>query len=126
MLIDNSSQVIYKNFMKKYILAPLCSGLIVPGLGQIINQNLKRGLFILAVVFILFIAGTIKLFYILRSILADANAGRWITVPIADRLQNKDLTLLWGLLGLFALVWIYSVLDAFLVGKKMESHKKRD
>jgi hypothetical protein len=107
--------------MKKYILAPLCSAFIVPGLGQIINQSLKKGLFILSVVFFLFIAGTIKLFFILQSALADANTGRLNTAPIGERLQGKDLTILWLLLGLFAMVWVYSILDAFWMGKRMEN-----
>ena len=107
--------------MKKYILASLCSALIVPGLGQIINQSLKKGLCILSVVFILFVAGTIKLFFILRSALTHTNAGRLNTGPIAEQLQGKDLVVLWVLLGLFAVVWIYSVLDAFRTGKRMDN-----
>jgi len=106
--------------MKKYILAPLCSALIVPGLGQILNRNLKKGLFILSVVFFLFIVGMIKLFFILRSVLADGNTGWLKTPPVGERLQSTDLTILWLLLGLFAIVWVYSILDAFWVGKKME------
>jgi len=106
--------------MRQYILAPLCSAFIVPGLGQIINQSLKKGLIILSVVFILFIAGTIKLFFILQSALADVNVAQLKSVPVGDQLQGKDLTVLWVLLGLFAIVWVYSVLDAFWVGKKME------
>jgi H+/Cl- antiporter ClcA len=106
--------------MKKYILASLCSAFIVPGLGQIINQNLKKGIFILSVVFFLFIVGTIKLFFILQSAIANANLGRLNTASIEEGLQDKDFTVLWLLLGLFAMVWVYSILDAFWVGKRME------
>ena len=111
--------------MKKYILAPLCSAFIVPGLGQIINQSLKKGLFILSVTFCLFFVGTIKLFFILQSAIAEANTGRLNTTPIGEWLQGKDLTLLWLLLGLLAMVWVYSILDAFWVGKKLERTKER-
>jgi hypothetical protein len=107
--------------MKKYILAPLCSALIVPGLGQIINQSLKKGLFILSIVFFLLISGTVKLFFILQSALANLNTGRLSTAPIGKGLQGKDLTLLWVLLVLFAVVWVYSILDAFWVGKRLEN-----
>jgi hypothetical protein len=106
--------------MKKYILASLCSAFIVPGLGQIINQNLKKGVFILSLVFFLFIVGTIKLFFILQSAIAEASTGRLNTASIREGLQGKDFTLLWLLLGLFAMVWVYSILDAFWVGKRME------
>jgi hypothetical protein len=33
--------------MQKAIMSPLCSGLVIPGLGQIINQDLKKGIIIL-------------------------------------------------------------------------------
>lgn len=106
--------------MKKYILSPLCSAFIVPGLGQIINQSLKKGLFILSVVFFIFIVGTIKLFFILQSAIADINADRLNTASIGEWLSEQDLTLMWLLLGLLAIVWIYSILDAFWVGRELE------
>ena len=124
-LIDNKPSLIYKNRMKKYILAPLCSAFIVPGLGQIINQNLKKGLFILFVVFFLFIVGTIKLFFILQSVIADINSDRLNTAAVREGLQGKDLTVLWIVLGLFAVVWVYSILDAFWVGKGWSLNKER-
>ena len=118
--IDNNPRLIYKNRMKKYILAPLCSALIVPGLGQIINQSLKKGLLILSLAFLLFIAGTIKLFLILQSALIDVNTGRLKTSNIGEGLQARDFTLLGILLGLFAIIWVYSILDAYWEGKKLE------
>ena len=38
--------------MKKSIISPLCSALIIPGLGQVINNNIKKGLIILGIVFV--------------------------------------------------------------------------
>ena len=34
--------------MKKAVIASLCSAFIIPGLGQILNNNIKKGLVILA------------------------------------------------------------------------------
>ena len=107
--------------MKKYIVSPLCSAFIVPGLGQIINQNLKKGLSILSVVFVLFVAGTIKLAFTIKSLFQGSETIRLNSTTLGERLQGEDFTLLWVLAILFAVVWLYSVVDAFWSGKKMEN-----
>jgi len=107
--------------MKKYILSPLCSAFVVPGLGQIINRDLKKGLCILSIVFILFVAGTIKLSLIIKSLLEGAEMSQLDSKVIGERLQGEDFSLLWVLMTIFAIIWIYSVLDAFWTGEKMES-----
>jgi len=108
--------------MKKYIVAPLCSAFIIPGLGQIINRNLKKGLCILCLVFVLFVAGTIKLAFTIRSLFQGSDMPPLNSTAMGQRLQGEDFTLLWVLVILFGFVWLYSVIDAFWTGKKMESH----
>ena len=110
--------------MKKYILSPLCSALIIPGLGQILNNHLKKGLCLLAMVFILFIAGTVKLAFMVKSILKGSDMNQLNFRIIQERLQGEDISVLWALLVVFSMVWIYSVLDAFWTGKKLESQAK--
>ena len=110
--------------MKKYILSPLCSALVIPGLGQILNNNLKKGGCLLAIVFILFIAGTVKLAFMVKSILKGLDMNKLDSRIIQERLQGEDISVLWVLLIFFAMVWIYSVVDAFLTGKKLESQTK--
>ena len=107
--------------MKKYIVSPLCSAFIVPGLGQIINQNLKKGLSILSIVFVLFVAGTIKLAFTITSLFQGSETIRLNSTTLGERLQGEDFTLLWALAILFGVVWVYSVVDAFWSGKKMEN-----
>ena len=106
--------------MKKYIVSPLCSAFIVPGLGQIINQNLKKGLSILSIVFVLFVTGTIKLAFTIKSLFQGSETIRLNSTTLGERLQGEDFTLLWALAILFGVVWVYSVVDAFWSGKKME------
>ncbi len=107
--------------MKKYIVSPLCSALIVPGLGQIINRNLKKGLCILSIVFVLFVAGTIKLAFTIRSLFQGSEISQLNSATVGERLQGEDFTLLWVLLIFFGIVWLYSVIDAFWTAKEMES-----
>jgi TM2 domain-containing membrane protein YozV len=112
--------------MKKYILSPLCSAFIVPGLGQIINGDLKKGLCILSTVFVLFVAGTIKLAFTIKSLLKGPENTQLNAATMGERLQGEDFTLLWFLLIIFGAVWLYSVLDAFWTGNKMESQGEGD
>ena len=53
--------------MKKIILSPVCSALIIPGLGQVINGNLKKGMVLLAMVFLLFLGAALKLVFLVQS-----------------------------------------------------------
>ena len=97
------------HYMKRSLLSPLCSAFIVPGLGQILNQNFKKGLIILAVVLGLFSGGTVKLAFILRSMMNQPQT------PSIDALSS-----LWYLIFPFVITWIYSVIDAFWTGRKLD------
>ncbi len=107
--------------MKKYISAPLCSGLVIPGLGQIVNQDLKKGLALLAAVFILLILGAVKLYLIMNAAFQGAASRGLSAEAILRQLQASDFTALWVLGALFLGVWIYAVVDAFRRGWKLES-----
>lgn len=107
--------------MKKYILSTLCSAFVIPGLGQIINQNLKKGMIILSVVFILLILGAIKLAFIIKLLFQKPGIHSYDSGMILKRLQGENFSALWILLIIFFIIWIYSVLDAFWTGKKIES-----
>ena len=109
--------------MKKYILSPLCSAFIIPGLGQILNNQLKKGLIILAIVFTLFVAGTIKLALIIDSFLEGQVIDRFDYGIIIQRLQEVNFSVLWLLIVSFGIVWLYSVLDAFLVGRRIDKDR---
>lgn len=106
--------------MKKAILAPLCSALVTPGLGQIINQHLIKGGCILFAVFILFVAGIFTLYRLMSTALKTELINPGHSPDIMDRLKAADFSALWYLLVAFALIWLYSVLDAYLTGKKLD------
>ena len=110
--------------MKKTILAPLCSAFVIPGLGQIVNGHLKKGAFILASLFFLFVVGAVK-FYIMMSAAVDKlktappNSG-----ALAESLKSEDLTALWVLGAAFLALWLYAVADAAVWGAKLEASEK--
>jgi hypothetical protein len=105
--------------VKRYILAPLCSAFIIPGLGQIVNQDLKKGGLILCAVFLLFIVGTVKLVFIVKSMVSQSGIGMVTPPLVMERLG------LWVIIGPFIALWLYSVLDAFLKGWAKDRNNKR-
>jgi len=111
--------------MKKALLSPLCSGLVIPGLGQIINEDLKKGVLLLGGVFLLFVAGIIKLIRLLHSLFGTGNIDISDTERIMARLRAEDLTLLWAMAALFLLIWVYSVVDAYMGGRRMDDREGR-
>ena len=106
--------------MKKAILSPLSSAFVIPGLGQIINQQLKKGACILAGTFILFIAALLELYRIIRAAMEAESMHPSAPGFITERLRAEDFSALWVLLGAFALLWFYSVVDAHRAGRKID------
>ena len=110
----------YSNAMKKAALSPICSAFVIPGLGQILNQHLKKGVFILATVFVLFVASIVKLYQIMNTLFMSARGDNPGSLSIMERIEAEDLTVLWLLLAAFTTLWLYSVIDAFLAGRKID------
>jgi hypothetical protein len=106
--------------MKKKILSPLCSALVIPGLGQVINGNLKKGLIILTMGFLLFLGGVAKLIFIIRPYLNHPVYIFHATDRITETLHRKAFHSLIYFIVAFAMLWTYSVLEAFWTAKKQE------
>lgn len=103
--------------MKKSISAPLCSGLVIPGLGQILNGQIKKGIILLGLVFLLFVAGAVKLAFIAGSLTTSLDLAGTSRGPMVG---SGDLLFVAGIAAVFAILWIYSVVDAFLVAFRSE------
>jgi NADH:ubiquinone oxidoreductase subunit 6 (subunit J) len=112
--------------MKKSILAPLSSALVIPGLGQILNQDLKKGGILLGLVFVLFLAGTVKLVLILRSVFLRPGANPPDPQRLLETVMQQDFTAVWIIVGLMSLIWLYSILDAFVTARRRERESLED
>jgi len=106
--------------MKKSILSPICSALIIPGLGQVINGNLKKGMVLLALVFLLFMGAALKLVFFVQSYITHTEITSHRMPGDMKTFQVEDFSSLIYFLVAFAMIWIYSVLDAFWTGKKQD------
>ncbi len=112
--------------MRKALVSPLCSAFVIPGLGQILNQHLKKGICILAAAFILFIIGAIKFYIMIASAFKGLDINAASSKIIMQRLGAEDTSVIWFLLVIFSILWLYSVLDAFIAGMKIDQSGKND
>ncbi len=110
--------------MKKYISAPLCSALVIPGLGQLLNRDLKKGIILLAAVFVLINLAVVKLYLVVDNAISEAAMTGLSSETLVDQIRSSDFTLVWILSGLFLLTWAYAVVDAFMTGRRIESQDK--
>ena len=99
--------------MKRRIISPLCSAFIIPGLGQVINHQIKKGLILLAAVFFLFIAGIVKLALIINSLLLSPQAGPIEQENVIENLLKEDFSVLHILIVAFLIIWLYYVITLF-------------
>jgi hypothetical protein len=106
--------------MKKAVLAPLCSALVIPGLGQVINQQMKKGIMLLAVDFVFIILFTIEMYQIVREIAESEVLNIGEPEMIMERTLAGDHTSLIYIFMVFGVVWLYSVVDAFWGGRKAD------
>ena len=109
--------------MKDYIKAPLLSGLVLPGLGQVINQQFLKGLALMGVISFIFLALLVKLFIDLSAVMGevigpDLGLGPDTMSRIMEGLRQRNLTLLYLLGGFGIAVWAYSIIDAFQTGRR--------
>ena len=112
--------------MKKTLAATLCSALVIPGLGQVINEDLKKGVAILGAIFVLFIAGIFELFALVRDVANTSTDADMNAYGILERIKDQDLTVVWLLLSAFILLWIYSTVDAYIVGRRIDLKERQN
>ena len=110
--------------MKQYILSILCSALVVPGLGQVLNRQVKKGVIIMVIAFIFTIGGIIKLADIIIKLVPQLNPDEITGEIIAEKLGEVDFSTIWYILIVLLVIWLYSICDAYVIGKRLEN--KRD
>lgn len=107
--------------MKKAFLSPLCSAFVIPGLGQVLNGELKKGAAILGGVLLVFVAGVVKLLLIIQRSSSPS------TFLDADQVVHGRCETALVILGaMFGVLWLYSVVDAFLKGRLLDTPRSRE
>ena len=112
--------------MKKAFVSPLCSAFIIPGLGQILNESLRKGVSILIAVFALLFLAALGMFRAVRSAMEQPDGSYTAPSGLLDGLRAEDFSFLWYVLIVFAVLWIYSVVDAYVEGRKRDRLEKKE
>jgi len=110
--------------MKKAVLSPLCSALVIPGLGQVINQHLKKGVIMLAAVFVMIVMFAVQMYRMISAVIKSGAVNTGDPDVILDKIMEADPSGLYLLLVVFCVLWFYSVIDAFLGGRKADALDK--
>lgn len=108
--------------MKKYVLYSLYSALVIPGLGQVFNKRIIKGVTLMALILMLFIAIMVSLLLaiIIQMPYVLAEGVENIYIVMIKSLTRADLSTFWSLLIISVTLWIYSIVDAFIDGLKLE------
>jgi len=101
--------------MKKALLSPLLSGLVIPGLGQAVNGHLKKALVLLGLVLGILVLAFFSLYRMVFSTVDGSPPG-----STAERLDATGTTMFWYLLAAFAVLWLYSIWDAYRAGRRLD------
>ncbi len=109
--------------MKRKFVSPIASAILLPGTGQLLNRQPLKALALIGCVTVLFLA-------ILFKFLSDLNkALQTLTAEGLDGPTYKDLTRIMGegdhtllavLILVFVGVWAFSVVDAYIYGKRLD------
>lgn len=123
-LRKNEDRLKGKN-VKQAIIAPLCSAVVLPGLGQILNRQFVKGILVMAGFTMVFMAILIKLLLDVSAVMTDIIGpdlafGRQQWPLLVSGLRSRNLTILYALIAAAAALWAYSVFDAFLVGRRFQ------
>jgi TM2 domain-containing membrane protein YozV len=109
--------------MKKKILSPFLSALVIPGLGQLVNGQIVKGSALLGGVTTLFVVIVIKvLFDITKALntIPNPQLGPELAEQVTRIMAQQNHIMLFFLFLVFAGLWAYSVADAYITGKKLD------
>ncbi len=106
--------------MKKSIISPLCSALVVPGLGQVINGQIKKGVTLFILIIILILAGAVEIYKLFKLSIQGLAINELYPEMVISKFKAQNHTILWILLFIFLCIWIYSVIDAYIYGKQVD------
>lgn len=109
--------------MRRSLMAPLCSAFVIPGLGQAINQQLKKAAMLLAGVLVVLVAGVTWLVRVLNRLAAAPADLPHNAAALNERLTPADVRLLQVLVAVFAALWVYSVADAYVHGRRRDRER---
>ena len=103
--------------MTPRVKAAFLSGLVFPGLGQVLNQQKAKGAVMMASISIFLLWLTVRIFRLTWKTMAitgpDGLQSMRMDPDAIARLHNQAWALNWWLAALVMAIWIYSIIDAY-------------
>ena len=112
--------------MKNAIKGMLLSGLVLPGLGQVVLKSYKRGIALMLIVLIAFIAIVVsaarQAIVVLEKVASEGGAVDMESIShAASQATTSGDHMLYNLALLLILVcWLVGIVDAYITGKKID------
>ncbi|MBI4775048.1 MAG: hypothetical protein HY788_12875 [Deltaproteobacteria bacterium] len=109
--------------MKRRLISPLVSGLVLPGTGQVLNRQPIKGIALIAGTTVLFLLILMKVLVDLNRVFQttpDLSPDPQIIQKLASAMSEQDHTYLMVLVILLLCVWIFSIVDAYIHGKRLD------
>ena len=116
--------------MKNAVKGMLLSGLVLPGLGQIVLKSYKRGIALILLVLIAFIVIVVsasrKALVVLEKVAAESGAVDMesITRAVSQATTTADHLLFNLALLLILACWVAGVVDACITGRKIDLEER--
>lgn len=109
--------------MRRALVSPLLSGLVIPGLGQLVNRQVGKGALLVAAASLLFMLTLGFAFHeISQAVLAlEGYAGPDKLGALRAQLLKQGVLWLVVLGGLMAGLWIYGIVDAWRGGRERDA-----
>lgn len=115
--------------MKHALSAPILSALVLPGLGQVINRQIAKGVILIFLVTVLFLGSLLKLGMEISAamnqvIKPDFSFDEKFWIDFLNAFKAQDHTLLFLIVIAGIMIWAFSVVDAFISGRKFDAELK--
>ena len=116
--------------MKKSVKAALLSGLVFPGVGQIVLKYYTRGIALILAVIVSLIIIIIKAEQIALGVLQkiESEGGVIDTQTISDAANRavtaSDSLIIKSAFFFIVICWVIGIIDAYMAGKKMDKQEK--
>ncbi len=113
--------------MKSSLKGACLSGLVFPGLGQIVLKNYRRGIALMLTVIVSLVIIIVKAvqqaFTIIEKIESEGGALDLVTIlNIAQKVSTPSDSLTYNLLFLLIIFcWLFGIVDAYRIGKKKDN-----
>lgn len=108
--------------MKHAVVSPICSAMVL-GMGQLINRQKAKGSLLVAGMSLWFLTALAVTWFKVTGamgVVADGPPVENKMDALQETLVSGGLTWLWIIGGIFVVMWLYSVIDAFVVGARID------